>query len=304
METGRRASAISAGALALALGGLPVVGAAPAQAAVPGLGTARAPACEKSGGLLSGLTGGICDIVNDVTDVVDELTGSSLNPVTGTVTDTTTNVLNGVGGAPQAPPAPALPAPEPPGKPGPAPSARPAPTDGARPGEDGAPAARDTHCRAGRVCESADSAAAQNGPEAPPPPARPRPPRERPERRAHKPAPKTHAPYIPERRVHSYGSSPIDGAATGPGKPRKGTSVDVDRMGVTLMWHPDILSTPLGPGLVRPRARQSDALGTTLTMALLLSAIIATRFVYAKRRGGRESIPFEPLRPGGQHRLA
>ncbi|SDH87634.1 hypothetical protein SAMN05421505_12521 [Sinosporangium album] len=328
METGRRAAAISAGALALTLGALPVWAAAPAQATVGGLaGSASARTCEKEGGLLSGLTGGLCEVVNGVTDAVDELTGGSLSSVTKPLSDTTTSVFNGVGSvAPTSKP----PSPKPEEKPAPAPepeeSRRPAsePTPPSvqeqKPGAerqqperrqtdaDESKAAADGSCRTRGDCE-------RTGGEAAAPSSRTTAPNKRDERPAE---PAVGQPYTPERRPHFVDSTEVGaGAGAEPrnrrdedGKPGKeAPRVDVETARVPLVWPvplQELLNDKVsGEKVVTPSARKPDALGTSLTMALLLSALLATRFVYAKRQQPRkETIPFEPVRPRGRHRLA
>ncbi|MEU8197810.1 hypothetical protein AB0C10_28925 [Microbispora amethystogenes] len=95
MGTARKASAISAGALAIALGG--------------GLPLAASPAwadCTTGGGLVSGLTGGVCNLVDGVsrvadgvTDVADKATGGATKPVTQAVDDTVQTVTGAAGTA-------------------------------------------------------------------------------------------------------------------------------------------------------------------------------------------------------------
>ncbi|WP_405085640.1 hypothetical protein [Microbispora sp. NBC_01389] len=95
MGTARKASAISAGALAIALGG--------------GLPLAASPAwadCTTGGGLVSGLTGGVCQLVDGVsrvadgvTDVADKATGGATKPITKAVDDTVQTVTGAAGTA-------------------------------------------------------------------------------------------------------------------------------------------------------------------------------------------------------------
>ncbi|WP_422664843.1 hypothetical protein, partial [Acrocarpospora corrugata] len=89
MGIGRHASAISAGALALALsGGMPLLAASPARAAD----------CD-SRGPLSGVANGLCQVVDGVTDVVNGVTGGTLSTVTDTLDSTVSGVTNTAGNA-------------------------------------------------------------------------------------------------------------------------------------------------------------------------------------------------------------
>lgn len=91
-----KASAISAGALAITLaGGLPLA-ASPAQALD----------CTGGGGLVSGITGGVCSLVDGVgrltdgvTDVADKATGGVTEPVTKAVDDTVKTTTEATGTA-------------------------------------------------------------------------------------------------------------------------------------------------------------------------------------------------------------
>src|ERR1044072_6516450 len=83
-------TAISAGALALALAAIPVVSS-------PAL--AEAVDCKRGDGLLSGVTNGLCDVVEAVTGTVDSLTGDKLKPVTKKVGGTADDLLGTVGDA-------------------------------------------------------------------------------------------------------------------------------------------------------------------------------------------------------------
>ncbi|GAB3146450.1 hypothetical protein [Microbispora hainanensis] len=91
-----KASAISAGALAITLaGGLPLA-ASPAQAFD----------CTGGGGLVSGLTGGVCSLVDGVgqladgvTDIADKATGGVTEPVTKAVDDTLKTTTGAAGTA-------------------------------------------------------------------------------------------------------------------------------------------------------------------------------------------------------------
>ncbi|WP_285776053.1 hypothetical protein [Microtetraspora sp. NBRC 13810] len=95
---------------------------------------------------------------------------------------------------------------------------------------------------------------------------------------------------------------------TGP-EPSGPGAVDVDTPRLDLLW-PYVEQLPerlrVAPGNVRQKRPSDDSLGTALTAALLLSAILAARFGHTRRsRAADGSIPFEPLHPrGGRHRLA
>ncbi|WP_433423222.1 hypothetical protein ACQP1V_15210 [Microtetraspora malaysiensis] len=95
MEIGRHTSAISAGALAVALSvGVPLLAAEPAQAAD----------CTGSG-ILSGVTNGLCSVVHGVTGTLDAATGGATSGLSGVVdtavggvTGTVNGTVNGVTG--------------------------------------------------------------------------------------------------------------------------------------------------------------------------------------------------------------
>ena len=81
--------------------------------------------------------------------------------------------------------------------------------------------------------------------------------------------------------------------------------VDAEAPRVELLWPGPLMQEfqrqmpdrrPLKP------TQSSDALGTVLSTALLIAAILAVRLLYT-RRTGEESMPFEPLRVG-RHRVA
>jgi hypothetical protein len=97
MVIGRKTSAMSAGVLAIALGGgLPLLVATPAQAFD----------CTQGGGLISGITsnlcsvvGGVGQIVDSVTDVADKATGGATAPLTKAVDDTVKTTTSTAGTA-------------------------------------------------------------------------------------------------------------------------------------------------------------------------------------------------------------
>ncbi|MBE3013278.1 hypothetical protein IL992_29455 [Microbispora sp. NEAU-D428] len=335
-----KASAISAGALAITLaGGLPLA-ASPAQALD----------CTGGGGLVSGLTGGVCSLVggvgrlaDGVTDVADKATGGVTAPVTKAVDDTlkTTTGAAGTavndvgkavdkagqtltgaadtaagatGGAVKA-------------ASGAADTAVGAATGAVAGGGDGAThspapsvqkltdgltrAVQDTCLPlvAGEDCASQEHRESGEGAQSN---GRTRPGGKKPARPKASMTPDgtlSPEPYRP-RLVAALDDAPQTDRAS---------RVDPDEDGVIpLLWPgqkmpelPELRGDPAG---ARARAHRSyDTAGTALTAALLLSALLATRVVSARRaRAGQqephESIPFEGgMRlPGkaGRHRLA
>ena len=88
--------------------------------------------------------------------------------------------------------------------------------------------------------------------------------------------------------------------------------MDPDDAGITLLWPGQYvpgLTSQMKGAPIRPRTTY-DGVGTALTAALLLSAVLAARVVSTRRARAdqQESIPFEgmrlPGRGGGRHRLA
>ncbi|WP_432922201.1 hypothetical protein ACQPZZ_23935 [Microbispora sp. CA-135349] len=356
-----KASAISAGALAITLaGGLPLA-ASPAQALD----------CTGGGGLVSGITGGVCSLVDGVgrladgvTDVADKATGGVTEPVTkvvdntlktttgaagtavhdvGKTVDKAGRTLTGAadtaaGAASGAAPAATGAASGAAGKVseaadtavGAATEATRAATEAVTGGDAGASAGghspapgvqqltdgltrtvQDTCLPlvAGEGCASRDDHEGTEGAQS---------------TRKARPAGKKTA--RPKASMTPGGTLPAE-----PYRPRlvaarddapetaHPSKVNPDKEGVIpLLWPgqklPRLPELHGGPAGASARAHRSyDTLGTALTAALLLSALLATRVVSARRaRAGqqepRESIPFEGgLRlPGktGRHRLA
>ncbi|MFI7229017.1 hypothetical protein ACIBO5_37875 [Nonomuraea angiospora] len=274
-------AAISAGVLAVALAAVP--GAATAA-------TADAQDCTRDGGLLSGVTNTLCDVVNTLTGTVDTLTGGTTKKVTDGVNDTTNEVLGRVGEV--APTTKSTPATE----------SSPSPSDSATEQEDDP---LDSDCRAGQACAEQD-ATQKLSPSPTPSPSRTSRPREwgvesLPSKR----------PTAPEQRPQTVDT----------GRPviEKKTRVDTDEPRVDLLWPNPFaheLTLPMqDKRVVRPSPPASDVLGTALTIALLGSAVLATRIVQQRRQRTEpvDSIPFEPARAGsgsgtgnsnGRHRLA
>ncbi|MGI5156849.1 hypothetical protein [Microbispora sp. CA-102843] len=338
-----KASAISAGALAITLaGGLPLA-ASPAQALD----------CTSGGGLVSGITSGVCSLVDGVgrladgvTDVADKATGGATEPVTKAVDDTlktttgaagtavndvgkavdkagrtltgaTDTAVGAAGGAADS----AV---------GAASGAAGAATGGGAEGgsaathspvpsvqklTDGLTRTVQDTCLplvAGEGCAShgqRDSGEAGEGAQsggktrtAGTKPARPK------------------ASMTPEGALSPEPYRPrLVAALDDTPRTDRAARVDPDVDGVIpLLWPgqkiPELSELHGDPAGARARAHRSyDAAGTALTAALLLSALLATRVVSARRaRAGQqephESIPFEGgLRlPGkaGRHRLA
>ncbi|MCG5214953.1 hypothetical protein [Streptosporangium sp. KLBMP 9127] len=273
MRKGRGRAALSAGALALALG----IPAAPAAAA-----SSSSPGCDKiGGGLISGLAGSLCGLTDGVTDLVDGLTGGKLSPMTDLVDRTGEKILRKPTGEPSTP-AVLVPSPTP---------ATPTTTPEVH---DLLPETLGPTCPPTAAnCETVPSR--QPKPDQTRRKASERDETERlpvgPPRPSPTPRPTDHRPETTEN-VQRVKSEPVD-----PESPR-----------VDLLWpYLDRMPRPMqGRKAVVKPARPSDALGTALTAALLLSAILAARVVYARRAGDEhdETIPFEPLRVRGRQRLA
>ncbi|GLX05165.1 hypothetical protein [Microbispora sp. NBRC 16548] len=331
-----KASAISAGALAITLaGGLPLA-ASPAQALD----------CTGGGGLVSGITGGVCSLVDGVgrladgvTDVADKATGGVTEPVTKAVDDTlkttteaTGTAVNDVGkavdkagqtltgAADTAAGAASGAADDASGAvsgatgalTGDGSGAAHSPAPGVEKLTDGLTRAVQDTCLplvAGEDCASHGQRESGEGARSA---GKTRPADKKATRPKASMTPEgtlSPEPYRP-RLVAALDDAPETGRAA---------KVDPDEDGVIpLLWPgqrmpelPELRGDSAG---ARARGHRSyDAAGTALTAVLLLSALLATRVVSARRaRAGRqepdESIPFEGgLRlPGkaGRHRLA
>ncbi|WP_169985804.1 hypothetical protein [Microbispora sp. H10836] len=325
-----KASAISAGALAIALaGGLPLA-ASPAQALD----------CTGGGGLLSGVTGGVCSLVDGVgkltdgvTDVTDKATGGLTEPVTKVVDDTLTTTTSAAGtavhdvgkavdeagqtltgaadtavGAASGAADTATGAAAQAVTGGSAATHSPAPsvqklTDGLTRAVQGTclPLVAGEGCASQGHRESGEDAdGARHARPAGEKPARPK------------------ASMTPEGTLprEPYRPRLVAAHEDAPDTTHRRSKVDPDEDGVIpLLWPgqklPELRGGPAGAPA--HASRSYDAAGTALTAALLLSALLATRVVSARRaRAGqqepRESIPLEGgLRlPGrsGRHRLA
>ncbi|MFF0311597.1 hypothetical protein ACFYSC_29530 [Streptosporangium sp. NPDC004379] len=329
-------TAISAGALVLALiGAVPLAAAAPAGAAV----WPAQPGCEHRGPL-GGVTGGLCetlgtvgdtvgrtvDGVGEAVDGVGETVGGAVDRPGETVdtgrfgvtAETTTGTGSGTGdtglgvevgvttgtrttgpdtgaGTKTSDAAPR--------SAGPGDDSSP-PGDGAAGPATAAPRASAGPC-APAVSSPCAEEAERSGRKPPlgkvPPTARPLP---RPSR--------SDEPEQAVRRDTSYGpprpeaTPPVRDTDAGPVTAEPSPPVaDPEAPRVELLW-PGAGMHELRDRMptdrpVRP-TRSSDPAGTALTTVLLVVAILAVRLLYV-RRGGRESMPFEPLRLG-RHRTA
>ncbi|MEU7900705.1 hypothetical protein AB0B45_48740 [Nonomuraea sp. NPDC049152] len=295
MGVGRRRTAVSAGLLALALAALPMG---------EGFAQVRARDCERGGGLLSGVTNGVCDLVDGVTDAVDGVTGNSLGPVTEGVDKATGTVLAPVGEiAPTDKPAPT--STRSPRDTRDEPAERPPPERG---GDGLVSSTLENVCLPVLACDGEGVLAPVNEPE---PSAAPK--------ATASPSPSPSA--TPAKRRKDAETLPVEAPTPPMSRPQLMQSVDEvvtpepapvdpDDPRVELLWpgpYSENLSDHIGAQVVRPSEPDSDVLGTALTAVLLGSAVLAARVMQSRRRRdeGGESIPFEPVRVGGgRHRLA
>ncbi|WP_084958285.1 hypothetical protein [Thermoactinospora rubra] len=246
--------------------------------------------CDRGQGVLSGLTDRLCDLVDDVTDTVDAVTGDSLGPVTDTADKAVQGVNETVG---KVAPTPTRQPPSQRGEPTPTPSGL-------------LPSVLEEVCLPGLACEGEGVLDGVVG-RTPAPTARPAKPRPRP---SGSPTPReesllpTEAPRPPRREPHL-----IDTGERVLAEPAQ-RAADTDLPRLDLLWpnpFAERLEGPMtGQDVVRPSERGPDVLGTALTAALLASAVLATRIVQQRRRREEDSasIPFQPVRAGGRHRLA
>ncbi|TDD45696.1 hypothetical protein E1286_23250 [Nonomuraea terrae] len=286
-------TAIPAGVLAVALVAVPM--GAPAAA--------DAQDCSREGGLLSGVTNTLCDVVNVVTGTVDTLTGGATDKLTAGVDKTTDEVLGRVGEV------------VPTTRPSATPSDRDTPTSQpserqeeptrtpkpARPTRTAlVPENLEDVCRGVPACVEHGIVDKPARRPTPSPERTKRPGKQRQDERdtAVVPPPVT---TRPENRPQSMDTP----------RPVREKRADADKPRVDLLWPNPFaheLTVPMQDRrVVRPTPPASDVLGTVLTIALLGSAVLATRIVQQRRHRAEpaESIPFEPARAGnGRHRLA
>ncbi|MFB4280054.1 MULTISPECIES: hypothetical protein [unclassified Nonomuraea] len=273
-------TAISAGVLAVALAAVPV--AAPAA-------SAAAQDCTRDGGLLSGVTNTLCDVVEAVTGTVDTLTGGTTDKVTDGLDKTTDEVLGRVGEAvPTTKTTPGRPA-----KPSSTPSSSPTRTGLV-------PETLDDVCLPVLACEDQGVVGR----------ATPRPtPTPSPGRTGGRLEGEERASAVPTTQPSRPESRPQLVDTGRPVAEKKTAHAEEPR--VDLLWPNPFaheLAVPMqDQRVVRPSPPASDVIGTVLTIALLGSAVLATRIVQQRRHRTEptESIPFEPARAGsGRHRLA
>ncbi|NRQ30438.1 hypothetical protein HII36_01085 [Nonomuraea sp. NN258] len=279
-------TAISTGALAVALAAIPM--AAP---------SAAADDCAGGKGLLSGVTNGLCDLLDGVTGTVTgtvgQLTGGGdqKQPETkgaeDTVHETADDVLGTVGDAvPTTGPSK------------PAKTGKPQPTASAL-----LPESLPEVCLPVLAC--GDQSVLKTLTPTPTPTATPA-TRGRPSRDAA--AVPTASPARPPARPQLI--DPVPRAMPTERTGERPATADPDEPRVELLWPNPFareLSVPMHDQRVRARPPASDVLGTALTIALLASAVLAARIVQQRRQREEpsESIPFEPARAGsGRHRLA
>ncbi|MGV9600496.1 hypothetical protein ACWDR1_27930 [Streptosporangium sandarakinum] len=311
-------TAISAGALVLALiGALLLAAAAPAGA----VAWPAQPGCERRGPL-GGVTGGLCDTLGTVGDTAGKAVdgvGKAVDGVVDGVAETvdtgrfgvTAETTTGTGdsrlgveadvGVTTGTGAETSGATSRSAGPGEDPSA---PGDGAAGPATAAPRASTGACAPAASPGCADPA--ERSVRKPPssearPTARPLPRPSRsgePEQAVRRDAPSGPVRPTAAPPVHDTGSGPVTAEPSPP-------VADPEAPRVELLW-PGAGMRELRDRMpadrpVRP-TRSSDPAGTALTIVLLVVAILAVRLLYV-RRGGGESMPFEPLRLG-RHRTA
>ncbi|MEU4512776.1 hypothetical protein AB0G05_25065 [Nonomuraea wenchangensis] len=284
-------TAISAGVLAVALVAVP--GAGPAVAA-----TAGAQDCTRDGGLLSGVTNTLCDVVGTLTGTVDTLTGGITDPVTKPVEKTTDELLGRVGEA--------------------VPTGRPDTSGGTAAPSPDATRTTKSHDQEDDECDLPDACAGDPVPRAGTtssvtPPRRHRPASPSVKKPATTPTASATASAVPGVTAPpSWSARPRPAEDDGREESKESArAADPEEPRVDLLWPNPFareLTVPLrDQRVVRPTPPASDVLGTVLTIALLGSAVLATRIVQQRRQRTEpvESIPFEPARAGsGRQRLA
>jgi len=317
---------MAAGVLALALGGgVPAVAIAPVSAAwastVP-----RVDDCDH-GGPLGPVTGGVCRVVDGVTKKVEDGVGDvvhglekGVDDLGSRLEDTVSSSSRGDSGRSDTEantPAPAASASKsPPDRPSTAQEKKEPSGDARTPGPQGTDACRSaaasTTCAESSATTSVgepDQAASSKMSPSPTPSAPPSPtPSASPSRHEDAtPARKSPVPVPTDRAFPETETFFPDARrpATDVGEPtapRPSPVVDAEAPRVELLWPAPVMEKLQrqmpGERPVKP-SRSSDTTSTVLSTAVLVSAILAVRLLYSRRRI-RESIPFEPAPPGRQ----
>ncbi|WP_062437614.1 hypothetical protein [Herbidospora daliensis] len=263
MRIGRRASALGAGVLAVAIGAaFPVVMAE----------AARAADCDR-GGLLPGVTDTLCKVVDGATDVVDDVTKGGLDDVT----DTVDKVVGGVTGSDSS-------------------SSSPAPEKGNQGGNsdksdksnNGQKSDSSTGVQTGTSDGASVDACGSACGHSPAPTLDAEPVRVKPTADTASAAPrKTRRERRPEPRPQFVSTGESITASPEPAPPpvAEAEPVSVDEVAPPLLWPgqliPELMSdTRKAP--VRPR-QDYDPVATGLTTLLLVSAVLAARVAWIKR---------------------
>ncbi|GAA4200939.1 hypothetical protein GCM10022252_54910 [Streptosporangium oxazolinicum] len=327
---------MAAGVLALALGGgIPAVAIVPASA-VRASAVPRMDDCDH-GGLLGTVTGGVCrvvdglgsgvgDVVHGLEDTVSPPSPAPL-PSGGDSAGGGAETSTDVGETHDRPetPAPVVSISEHPPQKRPPVAKDPKEREKEPSGGPQAPRPRGTDdaCRSAATSpgcadssvttlvedpkESASPTAPPSpSPASPSPSATPSASPSRPEGAA--PARKSPVP-VPTGRALPETSLPDTGTPTTdvgePVTPEPSPVVDAEAPRVELLWPAPVMEELQrqmpGEQPVTP-SRSSDTASTVLTTAVLISAILAVRLLYSRRKI-RESIPFDPV-PPGHHRVA
>ncbi|WP_329423988.1 hypothetical protein OG339_26390 [Streptosporangium sp. NBC_01495] len=324
-------TAMAAGVLALALGGgIPAVAVVPAGAAQASA-VPRMDDCDH-GGLLGTVTGGVCRVVhgleNGVDGVVhglgDAVSPSFPAPLLPSGGDSAGNDAETSADVEETPGRPETPAPvasvseHPSRKRPPAVKGREREPSGDT--QTPLPQGTDDACRAAAaspgcadssvttLVEEPEEAASPTAPPSPSPssPSPSATPSASPSRReGAAPARKSPVPVptgrpLPEMSLPDTRTPTTDVGEPVP--PEPSPVVDAEAPRVELLWPAPVMQELQrqmpGERPVTP-SRSSDTASTVLTTAVLISAILAVRLLYSRRKI-RESIPFDPVPPGHQ----
>ncbi|WP_147425062.1 hypothetical protein [Bailinhaonella thermotolerans] len=255
-----------------AFAGLSVLLAAPAAAdgppepPPPPAAPVRGGECPGGDGLLGGLTGGLCEVADGLTDVLDGLTGGGTKDATKPADDALGDTLGGAKDAEEKFPG------------------------SGQDGQDGQGRQEDREDEDDRE-GAAPGQRDDEGSGASPAPAAP--PKGEDGQGAAGPRP---------NRTSTWTIKDPDAARERPGRatpPPGRVPADTGDTRVPLLWGPGpVAPTIAAPQTPAPPAREPyDAIGTALTAALLLSAVLATRIVSTRQAESSRpgSMPFEPV---------